>query len=377
MAGRIEEREKGKRYMVRVFVGRDANGKRKYINQTVRGTKKEAQKVLTALLRKKDMGELVLTPVKLTVAEYFEYWFEKAATPSVSRRTLYDYQSVVKRYLLEPLGAYPLAKLSVADIQETYHWLLRDKEQGGKGIGAKTVINTHRILNRALKQAVKWEMIGRNPAQFVDLPRYRKREMMALNEQQVNNFLEVARGTPHYVLFAIMIGTGVRPGEAAAWQWQDFDAINHTIRVRRAVETVAGSLKLKKPKTPKSERAIKLPENLTSLLLKHKEQSIFNTEPTDFIFPNELNGTLDMSNLSQRHFKPLLQKAGLPTTLRLYDLRHTHATLLLAADTHPKIVSERLGHSSVKLTLDTYSHVLPGMQDEVARTLNNSVFSSV
>jgi integrase len=153
--------------------------------------------------------------------------------------------------------------------------------------------------------------------------------------------------------------------------WKDFDPVGRTLTVQRALETVRGKHFFKTPKTPHSRRTIKLPDNLVKLLLEHKAQALFESE---LIFPSLENTPLGEGNVVKRYFKPLLTVAGLPETVRFYDLRHTHATLLLKAGVHPKIVSERLGHSSITLTLDTYSHVLPGMQDEAANKLDAMLF---
>ena len=182
---------------------------------------------------------------------------------------------------------------------------------------------------------------------------------------------EAARGDRFYVLFAVMPGTGLRPGEALALMWKDFNPARATLTVQRALETVGGKHSFKTPKTPKSRRTIKLPDNLVTLLLEHRAAQPFQS---DLIFPSMNDTPLNERNVVNRHFKPALKTAGLSETVRFYNLRHTHAALLLKAGVHPEIVSERLGHSSITLTLDTYSHVLPGMQDEAANKLDAVLF---
>ena len=216
-------------------------------------------------------------------------------------------------------------------------------------------------------------MITTNPAKSVDLPKQQKKEMLALTEIEAQRFLAVAqRMSEHSVLFATLLGIGLRPSEAFGLQWSDISFVNGELRVQRMVSTTKGGWSFKPPKTPKSRRSIPLPHDLTKLLLEHKGQ----TEPGEYnlVFPNQKGNPLNINNLIHRDFKPVVDNAGLPPKLRLYDLRHTHATLLFLAGVHPKIVGERLGHSSITLTLDTYSHVLPGMQEESAQKLNAMLF---
>jgi len=364
---------KGYGFLVRIYIGRDTTGKRNYQNQKVTGTKKDAEKVLTAMLRKLDTGELLHEPSRLSVKEYLEHWLETAAKPKLTARTLQDYTGVLERYVYPAVGSGKLSKLAPVDIQALYAKMLSAKFKGGYGLTPRTVINTHRVLSSALKQAVKWRMLTQNVCQYVDLPKRQKTEMKALSEVEVGRFLVAAKNSKHRILFTVMLGTGFRPGEALALMWKDFDPVGRTLTVQRALETVHGKHYFKTPKTPHSRRTIKLPDNLVKLLLEHKALLPFDSE---LIFPSLENTPLGEGNVVKRYFKPLLTVAGLPSTVRFYDLRHTHATLLLKAGVHPKIVSERLGHSSITLTLDTYSHILPGMQDEAANKLDVMLFGT-
>jgi integrase len=360
-------------YLVRIYTGRDSTGTRSYQNQKVTGTKKDAEKVLTAMLRKLDTGELLHEPSRLSVKEYLEHWLETAAKPKLTARTLQDYTGVLTRYVYPAVGSMKLTKLAPVDLQAVYAQMLTVKAKGGLALTPRTVINTHRVLSSALKQAVRWRMLTQNVCQYVDLPKRQKTEMKALSEAEVTRFLSAAQTSRHRVLFTVMLGTGLRPGEALALMWKDFDAGARTLTVQRALETVHGKHYFKSPKTPHSRRTIKLPDNLVKLLLEHKA---LHPGEGELIFPS-LEGTpLSAVNVVKRYFKPLLAAAGLSDAVRFYDLRHTHATLLLKAGVHPKIVSERLGHSSITLTLDTYSHVLPGMQDDAANKLDAMLFGA-
>lgn len=363
MAGQIIRRSKNS-FTVRVFLGRDPRtGKRDYHNETVRTTsKKEAEKVLTALLRKRDMGELLIEPTRMTVREYLEHWLEAAAKPRLAEGTYREYAGILKRYLYDPLGNTRLAKLTPVAIQQVYGEML------GRGLSPRMVRYTHTVFNNALSQAVKWRMLAHNPAHYVDLPKQRRKEMLALSEDEANRFLAKAQGDKHYLLFAVLLGTGLRPSEAVALKWSDFDVAAGALAIQRTWARAAKGFMYQEPKTGRGRR-IELPEHLTRLLAEHQESA-----QGELIFPSDAGTPLNVRNVYQRHFQTIVKRAKLPKKLRLYDLRHTHATLLLLAGVHAKIVSERLGHASIQITLDTYSHVLPGMQKESAAKLDAMLF---
>ena len=385
-SGQITPRGPGK-FLVRVFLDRDSNGKRRYINQVVKGNKKDAQAVLNKILHEKD-NETIAEPNRITVEDYLNHWLETAARPRVTARTFQDYKGLLFRYVNPTLGKKPLLKLTPINLQSLYTKMYLPKDNSGLGLTARTVIVTHRVLNSAFKQAVKWRILSQNICQYVDLPKRQKTEMNAMNEEEVVRFLEAARSDRYYALFSVMIGTGIRPGEVLGLMWKDFNPLSSTLIIQRSVEVANGKRSFKTPKTPGSRRSIKLPESLVKELLEYKAGLKFQSE---LMFPSDEDTILNDRNLVNRHFKPILEMAGLGETViqdlpngetkekfiakfRLYDLRHTHATLLLKAGVHPKIVSERLGHSNISLTLDTYSHVLPGMQDEAAIKLDAMMY---
>jgi integrase len=382
--GQILEREYG--FLVRVFVERDpVTGQRKYVNQKVRSTrKKDAEQVLTALLRKQDLGENLLATTPMTVREYLDYWLDEVASQKVTERTLVDYRWTLHRYVCKDLGNKKLMKLNSDDLQQLYSKMLKPKDQGGLGVTPRTVIYTHRTLSTALKHGVRTKRLGQNVCQLVELPKRQRKEMNAMNETELKAFLEAASTSPCFTVFSLMLGTGLRPGEVLARQWEDFDPMTGTLSIQRALQSVKGKQSFKQPKTSRSRRPIKLPDDLTRELLDHRANALFKS---DLLFPSANNTPLDIRNFDNRYFKPVLEKAGLGhyvsvkgkdgkerqrfvAKFRLYDLRHSHATMLLKAGIHAKIVSERLGHSTITLTLDTYSQVLPGMQDEAASKLN-------
>jgi integrase len=375
--GQIIPRKTG--FTVRVFTGRKSNGERIIQNQRVTGTKKDAQKVLTAMLRKLDTGELLLNPSKHTVEEYCEYWLENVAKHSIGRSTFKNYCHYLRHKIYPKLGETKLTRVDSTDIQAIYNDLTK------RGLSSRTVHYTHVVFSKALKHAVAQRLIPSNPCDHVQKPKHDRKEMNAMTEQEVQGFLLAAQENRLYAYFALLLATGLRPAEGLALRWQDFDPLNKTLVIVRTLEYVSGKVYFKEPKTSRSRRTIQLHDETVKLLLDRRPS---NVSDNDLIFASETGTPLSTSNVLNRYFKPCLLKAGLATTeptakgsrivsrFRLYDLRHTHATMLLKANVNPKVVSERLGHSGIALTLDTYSHVLPTIQKAAVEALGNVLYSN-
>jgi integrase len=240
----------------------------------------------------------------------------------------------------------------------------------------RSVRYLHTILRDALGQAVKWQILPLNPAEFVDLPRRNTdSHVRALTEEEVKRFRAAAASSKWAVFFELMLGTGVRPGEALALSWENVDLERGTITIRRSLARANRRWEFNEPKTRSGRRTIPLPESLKLALAQHRERQR-ELGHVDLLFCNIDGDPVHQRVIVTGSFKPALARAGLSESIRLYDLRHTHATLMLLAEIHPKIVSERLGHSSIAITLDTYSHVLPNMQQEAARKFEELVYGS-
>lgn len=313
------------------------------------------------------MGDLLLAPTRLTLREYVEEWKERALRPRVAPGTFEGYEALLLRYVLPALGDRRLTTITPLDVQDVIAALVK------RGLSPRTIRYCHTVFSNALGQAVKWRYLQHNPARDVELPKSERREMRAMSHEEARRFLTAAAATQHYALFALLLATGLRPGEAVALKWIDLDAANDRLIVRRSVSKGKGAVRVREPKTSKGRRTVQLPPNLTALLVGLRN----GADDERFMFPSRAGTPLDVRNLASQHFKTILREAGLPAEFRLYDLRHTHATLLLMAGENPKIVSERLGHASVMLTLDVYSHVLPGMQLAAAAKLDEMLFKAV
>jgi len=352
--------------LVRVYIGRDDAGKRSYLNQTIHGTKKDAQAWLTSKLRDRDMGAAI-EPATMPLNDYLDKWLETVAKAKVRPKTFTGYGYVLARYVRPELGRRPLAKLTPLEIQTLYNRL----KEGG--LSPRTIQYTNMILKQGLRQAVRWRLLFHNPCEDVKVPRQERKEMQAFDPSQARRFLAAAREDRHGVVFELALTSGLRPSEYLALKWPDFDPARGTVSVNRSIDLLpGGGWQFAENKTGRSRRTVKLHSNVVASLLEWKRRQEADREQADekwtehgLMFTNETGGPVDRHNLVSRHFRPILKATGLPA-IRLYDLRHTAATLALSAGVPAKVVSEMLGHASVMLTLDTYSHVLPHMQDDAA-----------
>ncbi|MGI8542161.1 MAG: tyrosine-type recombinase/integrase [Aridibacter sp.] len=361
MAGQITKRGENTWY-VRIFLGRDANGKRKYFNKTIHGTKKDAQKYLTAKIREKDLGVFV-EPASVILNEFLDRWLDEIAKNKVRERTFNNYESLLNNHVRPKLGTKRLSDIREYEIQKLYNDMKK------ADYSPKTIRHVHNVLSPALKQAVRWKMLIQNPSEFCELPQMEKTEMKYLTAEETVKFLDFAKNDKYFPAFFLAIETGMRPEEYLGLKWKDFNFENKTVSVRRAlVVKKGGSYVFTEPKTKKSRRSISISNSLIALIKKHRRKQLekrlkigANYQNLDIVFASEIGTPLLHGNFVRRHFKPIRDIAKLPK-IRLYDLRHTTATLLLLSGENPKVVQERLGHASVVLTLDTYSHVLPSMQ---------------
>jgi integrase len=361
----------GDLYLAKVFLGRDAGGRRRYASKQFR-SRAEAQKWLTAAQREIDLGAFV-EPARTTLAEYLDRWLE-AAGPGLARRTAYGYAAVLNRYVRGPLGHKRLDRVQPLDVQRLYSAML------ARGLSARTVRHTHAALHVALKQAVRWGLLARNPSDSAELPAVPHSERRVLSPDEAVRFLRAAAAMPRGLIFEFALLTGMRPEEYLAVKWSDVDFGRGTAQIKRALVRIHGGWSFEEPKTKKSRRTVTLPAPLVRKLKEHRRaQNELRLklggewQTHDLVFCGETGAPHSIPNLTYRYFRPILEKAGLPR-IRLYDLRHSCATVLLIAEENVKVVSERLGHSSVVLTLDTYSHVLPTMQQGAASKLEDLLY---
>jgi integrase len=359
--GSIFQRKDG-RWCATLSLG--AIGERKYQRKSFYGDTK--QDVLAKLLRfRSGQPETVEREARnLTVGKFLRRWLDDAAKPKVRAKTLALYEGVVKKHIEPRLGPTPIATLSPGHVQSTYAALERD------GASKRMVELVHAILHRAFHVAVRWGWMLRNPCAAVDRPRVDPKPARVLDATQVRAFLKKASKDPLHALYVLAIATGLRFGELLALRWEDVDLPERYLVVKRTMLEVGGKLEIGEPKTPAGRRRVDLPDFAVAALKKHHKAALNRKRGGSMlVFCDRNGGPLRQSNVTRRLFQPILTAAKVPT-IRFHDLRHTAATLLVMQGVHPKVVQERLGHSRVDVTLDTYSHVLPSMQRDAADQLD-------
>jgi integrase len=331
-------------------------------------TRQEAARLLTDALRDRDKG-IVIVGENQTVQAYLSAWVE-TMKPIIRYRTWQRYDEIVRLHILPTLGKLALARLTAQQVQHLYSAKL------SAGLTATTVAHLHAVLHRALAAAVRLGAVPRNVCDLVDAPRIASPEMQVLTPEQARRFLEDAASDRLEALYVLALTTGMRRGELFALKWQDVDLDAKTLQVRASLQLSKDGYRFFQPKTKRSRRLITLTRVAVEALRRHHARQTEERlargrewKQTGLVFTNTYGGPLLGSNLRFDSFIPLLQKAGLPL-IRFHDLRHTAATFLLLQGVHPKVVSEMLGHASVGITLDLYSHVLPNMQKEATEALD-------
>jgi integrase len=290
------------------------------------------------------------------------------------RPTTYErYEQIVRIHVRPALGSVKLKNLTPVHVRGLY------REKLEAGLSARTVQYIHVTLHKALKQAVQDGLIPRNATEAVKAPQVRREEMRPLSAEQVKVLLEVARGDRLEALYVLAIHTGLRQGELLRLKWEDVDLESGTLRVRRTLVTAKGGSVLMAPKTKRSRRSVRLTQGAVEALRGHLKRQLQEIDragslwrENGLMFASESGEPLDRWYLTSCRYKALLKRTELPM-IRFHDLRHTGATLLLSKNVNPKIVSEMLGHASIAITLDTYSHVLPNMRDQAAAAMEDAL----
>jgi integrase len=342
--------------------------KRRYLSGKER--KVVAAELAKALANRAD--GLVFDAGALTVGAYLDRWLEDVRN-TVRQSTFEGYEYAIRPHIKPALGRIKLKDLSPAHVR----WFYRERLDSG--LAPATVHKLHVVLHKALKAAVADGLIPRNVTAELKLPRITREEIDPLDQDEARRLLEASRGDRLEALYVLALNTGMRQGELLALKWDDVDLERGVLRVRRTLTHSGKAFVLGEPKSKKSRRTIRLTGGAVQALKEHLSRQLEEMErmgslyqPGGHIFATEAGTIINPSNLRNRSFKPLLKRAGL-RPIRFHDLRHTCATLLLSKDVNPKIVSEMLGHSSIAITLDTYSHVLPNMRDQAAAAMEEAL----
>ena len=367
--GTIKSRSPGS-YRIRYSLGRDpVSGKRRFATATVRGTRREAEQELVRLLRTVHTGEHV-DPTRMTVGEWLGLWVNSTRA-EVSPKTHERYAEIVRCYLVPAFGSVRLQRLTTSDIQQGYNDFTRQPSP-------RTRRHIHRILKSALARAVEQQALARNPADALKrLPKVEPKPIAVLTVEQSAQLLKAISHTTVYWPVLIALTTGMRRGEIIALRWKSIDLAKGVVRVVESLEqTRAGGLRFKSTKTEKA-RAVRLPKFAVDELRRRKREQaeallvLGIRQSGETLVCARQDGEPKKPDSLTNEFVHLVRKAGVPR-VRFHDLRHSHATQLLSSGVHPKIVQERLGHSSITMTLDLYSHVSETMQEDAAARLDQA-----
>lgn len=359
-------------------------GRRRQTKRTFK-TKREAQDALVGLLASRRSGTFV-EPTRLTLRSYLAQWLSGLVNIGRAPTTLRNYRGKVDLYVLPRIGDMPLQELRATDLDALYADLLTQGGTRGDGrLSLATVHQVHVILGKALHDAERKGLVTGSVARLASPPtltaaRSRAPEMKVWTPTQLRGFLSSLEGGPWEAVLHVLAMTGMRRSEVVALRWSDIDFDRNRLTIHQAATFVNGEEVVGPPKSRRSRRIIDLDAVTVAVLRRHRTAQL---EERMFIgagAPHEngrvfglADGRSMRGDSITRAFGRLISRSGLPP-IRLHDLRHTHATHLLAAGVNVKLVSERLGHASVSFTLDTYGHCLPGQQAEAAAAVSSLVF---
>jgi integrase len=361
-----------------ISLGYDGNGKRK--RRFVYGAVKQEVRVKLRQLQVEALAGTLADSGRLTVGDYLQRWLENTAKSKVRPTTYARYEQLVRLHARPLLGGVRLDRLAALHVESFY----AEMERNGATAWTRRMAGT--LLTNALRHAVRLKLIAFNPAADVVKPRPEEKEMQYLSEAQTKQFLDAARSCRLFALFALAVGSGMRQGELLGLQWPDIDFDKGTVSVQRSLAQIGSQFIIKEPKSKRSRRMIKLPRFVLDALHEHRKEMVTEGNATAPIFCTRTGQYIGKSNLIRQVFKPIIKRANervieldrkwnaqpaLLPMIRFHDLRHTHATTLLACGHSIKAVSQRLGHASIELTLRVYAHVLPTDDAALAERLNH------
>jgi integrase len=370
MRGSVVKR--GNSYSVVVELDRDpVSSKRRQKWHSGYRTKKDAERALTELLAAKDSGTY-LEATKQTFGGFIPEWLA-AIKPTIRPSTHYSYRRNLQLHVLPHLDSVQLRRIDPGMLNGLYAALLADgrKNYAGGGLSPRSVQYVHAIIHRALRDAVKWGRLARNPADAADPPKASRPESITWTADQLRTFLEATRGSRYWAAYLLLATTGLRRGECLGLRWQDLDLDAGRASIRQTVIAIRHTVMMSTPKTASGRRTVRLDKGTVAALREHRarqaaERLLMGAGWTDndlvFCHPD---GTALHPERFSRGFLETVARIGLPR-IRLHDLRHGWATLALQAGVHPKVVQERLGHANIGITLDTYSHVVAGLHEDAA-----------
>ena len=361
--------KKRDRWYICYYVGKDIHGKWKQKWEGSWDTKREAERVLRLRIAELE-STFERKADKSTTAVFLRHWLDTYCEPRLAQNTIRGYRVNVEKHIAPYIGQIQLDRLQPKDIQSLYAALSR------KGLSGTSIRYVHNNLHKALSYAVKHELIVRNPADLVDIPKINRYEAQTLTPEQVIKLLQECSGQDIYLPVMLAVTLGLRRGEALGLQWDDVDLSAGTVTIRHSANFNKGGFTLSSTKTQNSRRTLLLPDKLRivfeSTLSRQQNIAVFagaGYNPYRLVCCRT-DGLPLSSNALNHQFKAALERSSLPA-IRFHDLRHTNATLMLRNAVPAKIVSAMLGHSSIGITMDTYSHVITEMQEGAVNVMDN------
>jgi len=374
--------KRGSTWTYVLYLGRDASGKKQQKWVGGHRTKREAEDALVEALERMRTG-MWINPGVTTLGEFLAEWLAAMET-NVLDTTFRAYEQSMRNWVVPRLGSVRLAEVTPMHLRSLQTELLRDGRVDGKGgLAPRSVASCRRVLSQALKDAVRWGLLIRNPMDAVDPPRVVDAEMVTWSDTQARAFLDAVAGDRLYAMWVLFLTTGVRRGELAGLRWDDVELDRATMAiVRNRVSAGRGkAVSTHQPKTRRGRRNVALDVTSVDVLRSHRTAQLeehLRLGPawvdSGYVFCGADGAPLHPDTITAT-FQAIIRDLDVPR-IRLHDLRHTSATLALKAGIHPKVVSERLGHATVSITLDLYSHVLDGMQAEAAEQISAVVFGT-
>ncbi len=370
--GSIYRRASDQRWIGQLLLGHDALGRpiRRFVTAK---TRSEVAQKLKQLRRQFDDG-LAAPDASLRVTQLFERWFDDVLRHQVALSTFNNYRAVAIKHIMPTLGKKKISDLTVADVDR----LLASKID--EGLSVSTVRRTRAVFSQCLNQGIRWGVVSRNVAALSRSPRETRKEGRTLSPEQAKQFLTFLKGHRNEALYAVMLSTGMRRGEALGLMWKDFDRQTGVLQIRRQLKREGGFLVTSDTKTSRSRRSVNLPPPmLKGMLLHERRQEVARNAlgtswtETGFIFTSAVGTPIDPRNF-YREFTKICRDAGLGDW-HPHELRHSAASLMLAQGVKLQVVSQVLGHASIRMTADVYGHVLDPDRQEAANAMGALLWS--
>ncbi|WP_339321801.1 site-specific integrase [Paenibacillus sp. FSL W8-0194] len=365
-----KDEKRGTFYFV-IDAGKDEHGKRKQIKKRGFRTEKDAKREMRKVQQQLDDNTYV-KPSNMLFSEFLKEWLVSKSV-KLRKVTLESYTQRVDHHISPALGHYELTKISTAMIEKFYIKLKTEKQ-----LSERSILDIHKVLKSSFDAAVKRKYVSYNPVKDAETPKVSQKEMTVWDLPETLAFLHAARDNRLYIAFLLALNTGMRQSEILGLTWKDVDLENGTLTVRQTLSHDGKELS-PQTKTKASTRSISLNNKLIAELKKHKRILAREKLACGPLYKDmnlvvcTSNGTPVIPRNVLRSFYAIIKKAEVPR-IRFHDLRHTVATLMLKEGINPKIVKEILGHSDIRITLDTYSHVLPSIHKDTAQKYGDMLF---